>query len=140
ACANVANLLLLRALGREREIVVRAAIGASRARLMLQQLSEAAWVSVLGAALGLALTVVATDWYNAVIGSRLPYYWMEARVDRQVAVFTILITVLTAAAAGFIPALRISRVNLSDVLRESSRGSSSGRGSRTARRLIAAEV
>jgi putative ABC transport system permease protein len=99
ACANVANLLLLRATGRQRELAIRAALGAGRFRLMGQMLIESTLLALLGGALGLALATAALK-LIALLAPQNIYRLSAVRLDGSVAVFTLLISLLTALKEG----------------------------------------
>jgi putative ABC transport system permease protein len=122
ACANLANLLLARATARERELAIRASLGASAGRVARQLLVESALLSLGGALIGL---VIAT-WISRVLGSfaleRLPHL-QTVGIDGRVIVFAGGLSVLTALLFGLAPALRSSRLDLQSALREGSRGS-----------------
>jgi predicted permease len=112
ACANVASMLLARAAGRQREIGIRLAIGASRRRLTAQLLTESGVMAVLGACAGLALAWVLA---RAAVSIRLPIplpLQFALHVDRRVLVFTMAVTALAAIVAGLVPALRATRPNV----------------------------
>jgi putative ABC transport system permease protein len=135
ACANVANLLIVRASARQRELVIRAAIGSSRWQLVRQMLIEAGLLSAFGAALGVALSVWALATLVALAPARIPR--IDAiRLDMNVLLFTIAAAALTALVCGLVPALRASRQNAGDVLRVGG----SAPGLRAGRRLRAAVV
>jgi putative ABC transport system permease protein len=140
ACANVANLLLLRAAAREREMTVRAALGAGRGRLIAHQLAESFMLAALGAAVGIGVAYLWVTWFNGAVGSRIPYFWMTARLDPIVIAFALGLATVSAVGAGVAPAIHASGVNLSDALREQSRGSR-GRGwARLSRALVVTEI
>ena len=108
ACANLANLLLVRGAARQREMAVRAAMGASRARLAWVLLGESAVLAVAGTVLGMLGAAWALDLMRASFPEELPY-WIRLDVDVRVVLFTARITVFTTLAIGLLPALRASR-------------------------------
>ncbi len=126
ACANVANLFLAQGVGRQREIAIRSSLGAGRARVVRQLLLEALLVAVCGAALGLLLAMWTVDLVRSMFPSLLPF-WVRFDIDARVLGFTIAAAGLTALVAGVIPAWRVSRPDLSDVLKAGGRGSSHSR-------------
>ena len=134
ACANVANLLLARAAEREKEIAIRTALGAGRWRVVRQLLTEAVLLASAGGALGLLLAVwslSALRWLNPGNIPRM----QDIEVDGRVLVFTFVVVVLTGILFGLAPALRSSRVNLNEVLKEGGR-SVVGSGSHRLRNLL----
>lgn len=124
-CANLSNLLLVRGAARQREAAVRAAIGASRWRLMSSLLAESLLLSGVGAAIGLLASQWVLDFIRLSFPEELPY-WMRFDVDVRVASFAIGIAVFTALVTGLLPALRASRPKLHEDLKESGRGISLG--------------
>src|SRR5262249_25535441 len=116
ACANVANLIVIRSAARRRELVIRAAIGGSRARLMRQLLTETAVLSRLGAALGLALAYGGIRLLLAMAPARLPRI-DSIGIDPAVLAFTAVAAMVTAIVCGVLPAIRASRPDIVDALR-----------------------
>jgi predicted permease len=126
ACANVANLLLARATRRSREFAVRAALGAGHMRIVRQLLTENLLLAGLGGTLGLLIAFGATRAVLNVLPGTLPRA-EEVSLDGRVLLFTMALSLFAALVFGLSPALRSSRVNLQEVLRESGRGSSGSR-------------
>ncbi len=128
ACANAANLLLGRGLIRTREMSIRAAMGAGRARVIRQLLTESVLLSVMAGVLGIFLAywgVRAFDAANGSIGGRLPS-WVVLSVDRTVLLYLAAITIGTGIVFGLAPALRISKIDLSSVLKDGGQAISGG--------------
>ena len=140
ACANVANLELARATARTHEISVRMAVGANRGRLVRQLLTESVVLSMAGGALGIALAIGITK----VVTIMMPadYLPNEARitVNNSVLLFSAAISVLTGILFGLAPALKSSRPDLVDALKDGSRTIGSGSGGRTRMALVIAEI
>jgi predicted permease len=140
ACANVANLMVVRADARQRELAVRAALGAGRARVISYFVSEAALLSAIAGIIGLAMAVVGVRLLVSAGPSQLPRL-AEVRVDWAVMAFTFLVTVLVAMVCSLIPALRFSHARLSSALREGGRAGTAGRVRQRARAvLVAAQI
>lgn len=140
ACANVTNLILVRADGRQRELAVREALGAGRARVMLHFLAESAVLTAVAGIVGFGVAWLAVRALVAAGPVQIPRL-AEVRVDAAAALFTVVIVVLVAALCALIPALRIGRARLSNALREGGRGGTAGRARQRIRgALVAAQV
>jgi len=118
-CANLAGLLLARGAGRQREIAIRLALGATRRRIVRHLLTESIILSAAGGALGMLLTAWAVDVIRTVAADRLPYY-VTFDVDRATLVFSLGVSILTGLLFGLLPALRASAPDVHTTLKESS--------------------
>ncbi len=135
ACANVANLQLARSARRSKEIALRAALGASRTRIIRQLLTDSILLAATGGTLGLLLAWWGTGWLRAIGPDTIPRL-REVVIDGHVLAFTGLATLLTGIAFGLPPALQASRPDLNEVLKEGSRGAATSNGSRRTRSLL----
>jgi predicted permease len=136
ACANVANLLLSRAEGRQREIAVRASIGAGQGRLTRQLLTESFVLAALGAVLGLAIAWAGVRVLAAHGTAGLPTL-TPIRIDAGMLAFAALLTLATTFLFGFAPAIQSLRLNLTEALRDGAGGSSVGLKRQSLRGLLA---
>jgi len=154
ACANVASLLLARAVSRQREIAIRAAVGASRGRIIRQMLTESLALSLIGGALGVALGTAGIRGFlsiypttplgvtlNPVNIPRIGQAGSAVTLDWRVLSFTVLVCVITGVLFGLLPALQASNTDLSTALKESSGRSGTGfRQSKTRSILVVSEM
>lgn len=140
ACLNIANLLLGRSLGRERELAVRAALGSGKARLVRQLLTESLALGSLGAAAGVALALGAIAWFNHVKPVELPV-GSDVRLNWTVLVFGGVLTLATVLIFGLLPAMKASRLDVNSALKAGGRSVAQQYSRRyLARVLVAAEM
>ncbi len=144
SCANVANLLLARAVARQKEIAVRTAIGATRFRIVRQLLTESVLLSLAGGGLGVLFAFWSMHWIH-VLGPKSVPRIDDIGIDRTALLFTFLVSLASGVLFGMAPALRISRLDLSATLKDASRGSAGssavwGRGNSLRRLLVIAEL
>ena len=132
ACANLANFLLARAIARQREVATRLALGSSRARIIRQSLMEALLLSLSGGAFGLAIAFAATRTLIAFVAQGTANTPLDARPDRAILLFTLVVSVMAGLLFGLAPALHGSRSSAMPTLNASTR-TATGSGGRTSR-------
>jgi putative ABC transport system permease protein len=139
ACANVANLLLMRAAGRGREMAIRSSIGASRSRVVRQWLVESATLAAMAGVLGLSVAWVGLRALSAIIPPETLPYWMAFTIDGRVLAVTVAVCLGCVFVCGLPSALQVSRVDLRDVLTETGSTTVGHPGRRWITALLAAE-
>src|SRR5688500_2470690 len=139
-CANVANLMLARAAVRSRELALRSVLGASRARLGRQLITESMLVAALGGALGIAVAWWGVRLLRFAFPDQVPPYFISLALDGMGLVILVAITLLTGVLFGVLPAVRMSRVDLNASIRDGDRAGAGARSTRLRSVLVMAEV
>jgi putative ABC transport system permease protein len=140
ACTNVANLLLARAAVRIKEVGIRTAMGASRWRVVSQMVAEALALASIGGLVGAGLAWVGIGLFARAVEGTDPPFWMVFRLDGPILLFILAISIAAAFVAGGIPALKASRMDVSAILKDESRGTSSLRIGRLSKVLVVGEI
>jgi putative ABC transport system permease protein len=139
ACANVANLILVRAVTRQREIAVRTALGAGQGLIVRQLVTETVLLAIIGGMLGVGLAAGLLRIFALVAPANFPRLSAIA-LDGRVLAFSMVVALVTGLAAAVIPALHAARSQPSDALREGSRGATAGRARTMSRFLVMGEI
>ena len=139
-CANLASLALARGISREREIAVRAALGASRWRLARQFLTENVLIAICGGVAGIGVGFATMKWIETMIPPNSFPAELEARMDGTAMLFAFAVAVATGLLFGLAPAIQATRPNLTGSMKEGGHGSTSGSGGRVRATLVVAEI
>jgi putative ABC transport system permease protein len=139
ACANVANLTLAKTFARRKEIAIRAALGASRGRILQQVLAESVLLALAGGAMGLLFARAGTSLITNFLAGSLPRS-AEIGLDGWVLIFTLGVSLLTGIAAGLVPALRLTKSDVNEALKQGGRTASDSGGARIRSLLVVSEV
>jgi putative ABC transport system permease protein len=140
ACANVANLLLDRALARTREIGIRTALGATRLAVVRQSLVESTVLAVLAAVAGSALAQAGIIAFNRAMLESQRYFWMDIRLHPAVLIFVLAMAVAASLVSGLLPAIQSARLDVNAILKDESQAASSLRVGRMSRSIVAGQI
>ncbi len=140
ACANVANLLLARAAVRTKEVGIRTAMGASRWRVVSQMVAEALALALVGSVIGTGLAWLGIEMFDRAVEGTNPPFFLVFQLDTPILLFILGVSVLAAIVAGGIPAIKATGLDVSGVLKDESRGSSSLRIGRLTKLLVVGEI
>ena len=142
ACANVANLLLARASLRSQEVALKTALGASRGRVVVQLLADSTAIAMLGGLLGIGVAQLAIEGFNRLLNT-FPEgapFWFSIGLEPAVLVFVLALTLGASLLSGIIPAVRASRTDVNEILKDNPRGTSSLNIGRLSRGLVVVEI
>jgi len=139
ACANVANLLLDRAVGRTREIGIRTALGASRLAVIRQSLVESSILALLAAVVGTGIAQAGIVMFNRAFTDNPPF-WIDIRLHPPVLLFVLALAIVASLASGLLPAMQSARLDISAILKDESHAASALRVGRLSRTIVAVEI
>jgi putative ABC transport system permease protein len=140
ACVNVSNLLVARASLRRREVAVRMALGAGRARVVRQHLTEVLVLAMAGGGIGVLLSILGMRWFTQALSVNPPPFWITFELDYRVMLFVLGLIVLASLFAGALPAMHAVRVSAGAVLKDDSRSSTSASLGKFSSGLVIAEL
>ena len=140
ACANVANLLLDRAVVRTREVGIRTALGATRLAVVRQSLVESGMLATLAAVVGTVIARLGIALFNTVMLKSQSYFWIDIRLHPQVLGFVVAMAIAASLVSGFLPALQSARLDVNAILKDESHAASSLRVGRLSRTIVAVEI
>jgi predicted permease len=140
ACVNVSNLLVARASLRQREVAVRMALGAARARVVRQHLTEVLVLAVIGGGIGIVLSIFGMRWFTQAMAVNPAPFWVSFELDYRVLLFVSGLIVLASVFAGALPAMHAARVSAGAVLKDDSRSSTSARLGKFSSSLVVVEL